>query len=205
VEATRPKLRLTAMLTDLATERAGGHITIGELVDRCAHAGFGFVIGMLALISIPFVGLSTPFGLVIAFVAAQMLFGRQRPWVVGWLRRRRLSAATLAGLGRRIGRWTRRLGRLVKPRWPVWVTGSLWPLVGLGIVVQALGLALPLPIPGSNAIFLAPILIYAIGLLEDDGALILIGHGATLVNIALCVVFSVLVKDAVVQMLRWVS
>ena len=193
------------MLVDLALERAGGHITIGEVVDRCAHAGFGFVIGMLALISIPFVGLSTPFGLVIAFVAAQMLFGRRRPWVIGWLRRRRLSAELLAGLAKRVGRWTARLGRIVKPRWPIWVTGKLWPLVGLGIVLLALGLALPLPIPGSNAVFLAPILIYAIGLLEDDGALILIGHAATLVNMALCVVFSVVVKDAVVQMLRWLS
>ena len=205
MEPKPPKLRLTSMLVDLAVERAGGHITIGEVVDRCAHAGFGFVIGMLALISIPFVGLSTPFGLVIAFVAAQMLFGRQRPWVIGWLRRRRLSAELLAGLAKRIGRWTARLVRIVRPRWPIWVTGKLWPLVGLGIVLLALGLALPLPIPGSNAIFLAPILIYAIGLLEDDGALILIGHAATLVNMALCVVFWVVVKDAVVQMLRWLS
>jgi hypothetical protein len=193
------------MLVDLASERAGGDISIGEVVDRCAHAGFGFVIGMLALFSIPFVGLSTPFGLVIAFVAAQMLFGRRRPWVLGWVRRRRLSADVLAGLGKRIGRWTQRLCPIIKPRWPIWVSGSLWPLVGLGIVILALGLALPLPIPGSNAVFLAPIIIYAIGLLEDDGALILIGHAATLVDIALCVVFWVVVKDAVVQMLRWLS
>jgi hypothetical protein len=36
-----------------------------------------------------------------------------------------------------------------------------------------------LPIPGSNAIFLGPILAYAFALLEDDGVLAMIGHVAT--------------------------
>ena len=37
-------------------------LTVGELVDKAAHAGFGFLIGILALIAIPFFGLSPPSG-----------------------------------------------------------------------------------------------------------------------------------------------
>jgi hypothetical protein len=56
-------------------------------------------------------------------------------------------------------------------------------------VVLALGLALPLPIPGSNIVFLAPLFIYAIGLLERDGAWIAIGHAGLVADHVLMAVF----------------
>jgi hypothetical protein len=203
VEPEVKPLRLTTMLVDLATERAGGSTTLGEVVDRAAHRGFGFAIGFLAVVSIPFVGLSTPFGLAISFMAAQMLFGKERPWMPKLLRRRVVSADTLARLGTRLRRWTVRLERIVKPRWSPLLRGPLWPLCGLGIVLLGIGLALPLPIPGSNAIFIAPIIIYAIGVLEDDGALVFVGHIATVVHVFLAILFWVVVRDAVVHVWHW--
>ena len=61
-----------------------------------------------------------------------------------------------------------------------------------------LGLALPLPIPGSNLIFIVPIVLYAIGLLEDDGLLIVLGHVGSVVNVTLVL----LLWDAVARALR---
>jgi hypothetical protein len=57
-------------------------------------------------------------------------------------------------------------------------------------MLLALGLALPLPIPGSNMIFLIPLFVYSVGLLERDGVWIVIGHVCTLINLALLVTFS---------------
>src|SRR5262249_56348898 len=74
---------------------------------------------------------------------------------------------------------------------------------GLGIVILGIGLALPLPIPGSNAIFIAPIIVYAIGLLENDGALVLLGHVATVVLVLLGILFWVVVKNALIEVWRW--
>jgi hypothetical protein len=203
VEPEVKPLRLSSMLAELAAESAGADTTLGEVVDRAAHCGFGFVVGILALVSLPFVGLSTPFGLAISFVAAQMVVGKQRPWVPRVVRRRRVSADTLLRLSERLRQWTRRFEPLVRPRLAMLLVGPLWPLCGLGIVILGLGLALPLPIPGSNAIFLAPIVVYAIGVLEDDGALVLIGHIVTVVHVLLGILFWVVVRDACLDVWRW--
>ena len=162
-------------------------LLVGELVDKASEAGFGFLIGILTLIAIPFFGLSTPFGLAIALVGAQLALGRSKPWLPHRARRRALSMTMLdrvAGLLARRARW---LVRSTRRRWEVLVMPRA---IGLGVVVLALGLALPLPIPGSNLVFLVPLAIYAIGLLERDGLWIAAGHLCLLADLALMLVFA---------------
>src|SRR5687768_12134831 len=199
-----PRLRLSAVLAHLDDPPEPGGptpvLTLGEVLDRTAHAGFGFLLAFLALVGIPFVGLSTPFGLAVAFLGAQMLAGKERPWLPGFLRRRVVPQGALRWLSRKLARFTARLERLVKPRYPWWARGRL---IGLGLTLQGLGLALPLPIPGSNWIFIGPILVYAIGLLEDDGAWVLIAHLSNLVQVVLGVLFAHAVKAGVAQVIAW--
>jgi hypothetical protein len=155
-------------------------LTVGEILDATANAGFGFVAGLLALVAIPFVGLSTPFGLAVAFVGAQIMAGKARPWLPDRVRRRPMTVAHLDTLVRWMSRLTGWMVHLVRPRWPAMTSRVGFVLVGLGLVVQGVGLALPLPIPGSNWPFIAAILVYAIGVLDDDGVLIALAHVATL-------------------------
>jgi hypothetical protein len=201
------RLRLDELLRELGADdgeappaRATG-ITVGELVDKAAEAGFGFLIGVLTLIAIPFFGLSTPFGLAIALGGVQLAIGLPRPWLPRRARRRELSMHMLdrvLGILARRTRWLskstrRRFERLVVPR-----------LVGFGIVLLGLGLALPLPIPGSNMIFLIPLFVYSVGLLERDGVWILIGHLATAIDMALLVVFGATVLLALEHAWHWI-
>lgn len=191
--ASGDRLRLDGMLRDLGAHdgseappaRPDG-ITVGELVDKAAQAGFGFLIAVLALIAIPFVGLSTPFGLAIALGGTQLAGGRPRPWLPARARRRRLSMTMLDRVLGLLARRMRWLARTTRPRWPQLVTPRL---IGFAIVLLGLGLALPLPIPGSNMIFIVPILVYAVGLLERDGLWIAVAHVATLVDLALAFAF----------------
>ena len=204
-EAPR-RLRLDELLRELGAHdgeapspRTGG-ITVGELVDKAAEAGFGFLVGVLTLIAIPFFGLSTPFGLAIALVGVQLMIGLSRPWLPVGARRRPISMAMLdrvLGLLARRTHWLsrstrRRYERLVVPR-----------LVGLGVVLLGLGLALPLPIPGSNLIFLIPLFVYAVGLLERDGLWILAGHLATAIDMGLLVAFGATVLLALERVWHW--
>jgi hypothetical protein len=161
-------------------------LTVGELVDLASEAGFGFLIGVLALIAIPFFGLSTPFGLAIALIGAQLMIGHPRPWLPARARRRALSMSMLDRVAGLLERRTRWLARSTRRRWESLIMPRA---IGLGVVVLALGLALPLPIPGSNMMFLAPILIYSIGLLERDGVWIAIAHACLLADLVLMVVF----------------
>jgi hypothetical protein len=208
IAAERPRrLRLDELLRELGAHegdappaRAAG-ITVGELVDKAAEAGFGFLVGVLTLIAIPFFGLSTPFGLAIALVGFQLTLGLPRPWLPKRARNRQLSMAMLdrvLGILARRTQWLskstrRRYERLLMPR-----------VVGLGIVLLGLGLALPLPIPGSNMIFLIPLFVYAVGLLERDGVWILLGHLGTLIDMALLVVFGATVLLALERVWHWI-
>jgi hypothetical protein len=177
-------------------------LSVGELVDLASEGGFGFLIGILALIAIPFFGLSTPFGLAIALIGAQLMVGRPRPWLPQRARRRELSMAMLDRVATLLERRTRWLARSTRRRWEVLITPRL---IGLGIVVLALGLALPLPIPGSNLVFLVPLLIYAIGLLERDGLWIVVAHGLLLADLALLVAFGGAVWLVLQRIGGWLS
>lgn len=200
-------LRLDGMLRELGAHhgddappaRPDG-ITVGELVDKAAQAGFGFLVAVLSLIAIPFVGLSTPFGLAIALVGAQLAIGRARPWLPARARRRKLSMAMLDRILSLVARRTRWLAKSTRRRWPLFVTPKL---VGVAIVVLAMLLALPLPIPGSNLVFIVPLLIYAVGLLEGDGKWILVAHVATLVDIGLVVAFGATVVSVLARLWHW--
>jgi hypothetical protein len=208
--AVKPRrLRLDELLRELgaraadepATERAEG-LTVGELVDKAAEGGFGFLIGVLTLIAIPFFGLSTPFGLAIALVGIQLVIGRAQPWLPKRARRRTLAMTMLDRVLGILAKRTKWLSKSTRRRWELLIMPRL---VGLGIVLLALGLALPLPIPGSNMIFLIPLFVYAVGLLERDGAWIALGHLMTLVDMTLLVIFGATVVTVLEKSWHWIS
>ncbi len=208
IAAEKPRrLRLDELLRELGADdgdeppadRPAG-VKVGELVDKAAEAGFGFLIGVLALIAIPFFGLSTPFGLAIALLGAQLAIGRQRPWLPARARRRELSMAMLDRVLRLFSKRLRWLAHSTKRRWERAITPRL---IGLAVTLLGLGLALPLPIPGSNMIFLVPIMVYAIALLERDGVWTALGHVGTLVDIALLVAFGATVIGVLERIWHW--
>ncbi len=207
------RLRLDELLRELGAREPVRHddateppidrrpaITVGELVDKAAESGFGFLIGVLALIAIPFFGLSTPFGLAIALVGVQLASGKARPWLPKRARRRALAMTMLDRVLGLLARRAKLIGRLTRARWELAVRPRL---VGLGVVVLALGLALPVPVPGSNLIFLIPLFIYAIGLLERDGVWIALGHVATLVDLGLMIAFGATVVAVFERAWHW--
>lgn len=181
------------------------NITLGEVIDRTAHAGFGFLAAFLALVSLPFVGLSTPFGLAVALLGAQMVAGRNQPWLPKRIRKYVLTMNALDWLSQRVARWTRGVERLIRPRYVFLLRRPLWTLIGLGIVIQGVGLALPIPIPGSNWLFAVPITLYAIGLLEDDGLLVALAHILTAIQVVLAVLFSDVVVESIARVAHWIG
>lgn len=178
------------------------HLTVGELVDKACEAGFGFLVGILTLIAIPFFGLSTPFGLAIALVGVQMIVGRKTPWLPKRARRRQLSMTMLDKVAGILARRTRWIAKSTRRRWE-WSISTR--LVGVGITLLALGLALPLPIPGSNLIFLIPIFIYSVGVLERDGVWIVVGHAALLVDIGMLFLFGNVVVHVLSAIWNWIT
>jgi len=211
IAAERPRrLRMSELLLELGAleethpnpDERNARLSVGELVDKAAEGGFGFLIGILALIAIPFFGLSTPFGLAIALVGGQMAIGRTQPWLPRRARERLLSMHMLDRVATMLARRTRWMVKATRRRYEGLVNPRL---IGLGVMLLALGLALPLPIPGSNLVFLVPLFIYAIGLQERDGVWIAIGHACLVVDLALLIVFGATVVAVLQQIWGWVS
>jgi hypothetical protein len=201
-----PRLRLAALLRELGAHDGDtppprtASLTVGALVDKAEESGFGFLIGVLTLLAIPFVGLSTPFGLVIALLGGQLMVGRRQPWLPARARRRTLPMAMLDRVLAMLARRTRWLARLSRRRWEIMIQPRV---IGLGVVLLALGLALPLPIPGSNLVFLIPLFMYAIGVLERDGLWIMLAHACTVIDMTLLVVFGATVIAVLERIWHW--
>ncbi len=183
--------------------RIPSNITVGEILDRTRHAGFGFLIALLAVLSMPFPGISVPFGLAIAFGALQMICGFHRPWLPQRIRRYAISIGTLAWIEKHLYRWTRGLEKLVRPRFEPLTRGPFWILCGVGVLSMAVGLALPIPIPFSNLFFIIPLLIFAIGLMENDGLVVMLGFAVTTIDILLAIWFSEYVIRAITAVIRY--
>jgi hypothetical protein len=137
-----------------------------------------FVLPFLLPVSVP--GTSTPLGLTVATIAAQLAFGRL-PWLPAWLLDRQLPAGFLGkvlGVTRGVVAF---LERVLRPRALV-LTGakSLNALHLAVIVLAALLLALPLPVPFTNTFPGWTILLIAAGLMTRDGLFIAAGYAVML-------------------------
>ena len=148
-----------------------------DLLAGLGRRAFGmllFVASLPAFIPIPVGGaLSGP---LVALIAVQLLCRMRKPWLPGFIARRGPKRQALARFERLMDPWLRRLERLVRPR----LSGVLdHRLAGAftGLLLLLLGILLALPIPLTNYLFGGIILLFALALLERDGALMLVAWG----------------------------
>lgn len=172
-----PKLSVElARLRDQAAERA---VTLREVIYTLQGRAYLLLVLLLALpfiTPIPLPGLSTPFGLAILLIAARLSLG-QKPWLSMKLQRKELPAGFLRKLFAVAERVLRFLEKFLRPRLTfVTDTPLLAQLHAVLMLVAALALLLPLPIPFTNSFPAWTILLLAAGLLERDGLFILAGY-----------------------------
>lgn len=184
-----------------SSETSAEQMSLGEIIDRTQHAGFGFVAALLAIASVPLVGLTIPFGIAVAALGVQMIVGLARPWLPQTIRRRQVTRASLASLSQKVTKWTGKIAGVVRERW-VWMTaGPMWTICGAAMMLQ--GLSLTLPVPGADGLFVVPIVLYGVGLLERDGLLVLVCHVITIVEIVLAVVMWEVISKGFADVWAW--
>lgn len=164
---------------------------------------------LLILLSLPFItplplpGLSTPFGLAIGFIALRLSLG-QRPWLPMKLQRKELPAGFFSKVFTVAARVIAFLEKFLRPRLAALTASvALLRLHAFVILLAALTLLLPLPIPFTNSFPAWAILLLAAGLLERDGFFILAGY----VVFVLGVLYFVFLGEAAAQLVealwRW--
>ena len=155
-----------------------------DLLAGLGRRAFGmllFVASLPAFIPIPVGGaLSGP---LVALIAVQLLCGMRKPWVPRFIARRGPKRQALARFERLMDPWLRRLERVVRPRLPQVLDHRLAGAF-TGLLLLLLGVLLALPIPLTNYLFGGIILLFALALLERDGALMLATWGIGLAALA---------------------
>lgn len=201
-----PLKKFSDELHALAARFAEQQVTLQEVVDALGARASALLAVILALpfcspISIP--GLSVPFGMVIAVLAARFALG-----LPPWLPRRLLAVklppkffrAVLEGASKFIGIIERQL----RPRW-LWMTESVrLRRLHMGLVcLGALLLLLPLGgIPFTNTLPALVVVIGTLGMLERDGVAVAVAYGFFLLTMVYFGVFAGVIIELVERALR---
>ncbi|MGX9354281.1 exopolysaccharide biosynthesis protein [Roseobacteraceae bacterium S113] len=145
------------------------------MLTQLNERAFGLFLLILALpCCIPFLyGIPQVVSLPLMFVSAQILLGRTTPWLPQKLGARDVSVAALAALSTRAGPWLRRIEAISHPRLSALTHAPLDRLVGLALVLFSASILVPLP--GTNTVPGFAVVIVSMGLLQRDGALVILG------------------------------
>ncbi len=186
----RPRLRLKreagtrALLDALLDGDDQQTLNFSALMLGLGRRAFGLLLLLATLpafIPIPIGGVLS--GPLVVLLAAQLLIGLRRPWLPGFIARRGPKRQSLAHFERIVAPWLLRLERMVRPRM-AGVLDNRLASTFTGFLLLLLGVLLSLPIPLTNYLLGALILLFALALLERDGALMLVAWGVGIATVA---------------------
>ena len=166
---------ISTRLDQLAAETNGRDVTLSWILNHLNERAFGLFLLFLALpCCIPFLyGVPQIVALPMMFVSVQILIGRGLPWLPEKLGQRSVSSASLTGLAERAGPWLRRIEAVSRPRLSALTRAPADRIVGLALVLFSASILVPLP--GTNTVPGFAVVIVAMGLLQRDGVLVILG------------------------------
>ena len=178
---------LAGFQTDKDVDRSGGReepaqepaqeneATLGDLTDQLDERAFGFMLLLLALpCCLPFVYLLPQIvALPMLALAAQLAVGRDAPWLPPALANRKFGVTSFLKVVERASKYAAWFEKAAKPR-------LLWLSDGVGARIVGALLLIPtasilVPLPATNTLPGIGVAIAALGLIERDGLLIVLG------------------------------
>lgn len=168
---------LSDVLDELENTATGTSVRVEDVIDALGRSSFASLMLVFSLIctspasAIP--GATALLAVLIFFLVAQLMLGRESLWLPSFITRRRLSTEKL----RKGIDWLRKpvrfVERFLRPRF-TWFFHRPWIWVPL-ILVMALTLFMPLMelVPTSGSIASGVIALFAASLLTRDGVLAL--------------------------------
>lgn len=176
--------RFTEMLAGFRADLPDGRVTLSDCAAILGDRAFGGFLLMLALpniLPLPW-GFATALCLPMVLIAAQMLLGRRRLWLPGILLRLGAEREVVARVLDRSLQMLRHTERWLKPRMPFLSSLPAERLAGAVCLFLCVVLVLPIPLLGWFPAF--ALVALALGLVERDGLMLLVGYalsGLTLV------------------------
>ncbi len=142
---------------------------------------------VLLLFSLPFAfpltipGLSTPFGILLFFLGIRFTLGKPF-WLPAFIRNKTISKSHLNFFIKKLDKFLKKTRKILKPRLLALFKTPL--ITGTLICIQSFFQSMPIPLPFTNVVAAAPLVLLGLGLLSSDGLFILLGYLASLLSIA---------------------
>lgn len=170
-----PPERTSDLLIRLATSSDTPEMTVGELLDALSDRAFGVLLLVLAIpVCIPFLyGVPQVLSFPMFLIAFQMVLGRHTLWMPDRLRRRAFARADFETMARRAKRYLGWGEALARPRLTFLTGNGPERIFGLFVVIFCISILTPLPL--TNTTPGIAVAIMAIGMIERDGLLVLLG------------------------------
>ncbi len=167
--------KISCLLTQISkTLHNKKTITFDALINVLGDQAFGLIIilfalpNLLPLSMIP--GFSLLFGLPILFVAVHLIIGRETLWLPSFLAKKKLDSKKLGSMINATVPYLGKLETILQPR--LTFMTSKWLDRVHGLVLLCLSILLTLPIPFSNFVLAIGIILFGLGLAEEDGFII---------------------------------
>lgn len=190
-------LTIEEELLQLQKKSEHSALTIEEILSILSEKGQLVIILILSLpfclpIQIP--GLSTPFGVAIAFMGLKLAFGKNT-WLPKRILTTQVSSHIIQTVSAKILFVLNKIKPWMHPRL-VWLCHHPISQVMNGLLIAFLGvlLALPLPIPLSNLISAWTLFILGLGLLNDDGIFVMTGYILSMITFACFITIMLMIK-----------
>lgn len=181
--------KVSQIIGELAAS-SKAHVKLADLLAVLDERAFGVLMLILSLPNavglgaIP--GLSTVFGVPQIFVALQMIVGAPRPWLPGFVLERSISMKDFRTMVEKAQPHLLRVERLLRPRLTIMSATLVERL--LGLVLLLLSIIVSLPIPFANQPPAVAQGLIALGLIERDGVVILLGLVVATIATAIAIV-----------------
>lgn len=151
-------------------------ISFQSIINELGDHAFGLIMilfalpNLLPLSVVP--GFSTLFGLPIIFVALHLIIGKHTLWLPSFLGHKKIDSQKLESMIQATLPYLRKLEKVLQPRF-LFMTSKFLDRIH-GLVLLCLSILLTLPIPFSNFIFATGIILFGLGIAEEDGLIIII-------------------------------
>jgi hypothetical protein len=168
-------MAISQRLEQLAQDASGEAVSLDWILKQLHERAFGLFLLVLALpCCIPFLyGIPQIVALPLMFVSGQILLGRTSPWLPRTLGARQVSSEGLNGLATRAGPWLRRIEAVSRPRLTALTQKPMDQVLGLALVLFSASILVPLP--GTNTVPGFAVVVVAMGILQRDGILVILG------------------------------
>lgn len=168
-------IRLSERLGNLCKqiEAHGNYVLINQIIGAIGEKSFGvllLIFSILSAIPVPLPGYNTLCGIAITLLLIQMLYGKEIPWIPERVKGTKLpKEMAIKGLNKTIG-VLKAIEHLIYPRMSIICHNRVFYTLLL-----VLGILTMIPIPFVTAIPALALILCALGLVEGDGFVCLVG------------------------------